>query len=638
MRAPTTALDRRVSKVDSEGIPGDASGWLLRWEMTGRIGLAVVFFISVLVFVAVRVEPRLIYHGDMMVLGPEWQVSFPVFLTGSAFFREHVEVAGGVGKYLAALSYQCYHNDWAGAGVVTLIGVLLFAAALMVGRLLKISHPWMAAYVPPLVLLGAIGAYTFPLEIAVNLLLAMAAVAVYRLVGAGRHGGWSLVVALALVATVYWCAMGAVWLLAAICVLMEGLRWGRWRLACSLALLSVGVIFLGTYFSWARLPEAGLRLSWWESTRALGTTSIPAGVFLTLMAGMLVWTWWRAKASRVPGDEVGDVRHRHVRSDQVPRGACATALLAGVTLLVMFGMLDKEAQALLRVNYWARTHQWGELLTEIRANPPSAYPPCLLYDLNRALYETGQLLDQMFAFPQDLRFWVQYGEDAVPYLGCHEMLLRLGCINEAEHTVYEALEVMGPRPVLLRQLALIHLAKDQSGAARVILNVLERDIVHRPWARDLLTVLDQEADVSSQSAVAGLRRRMVQEDRVAVLAHQLVDLVLEQDPGNRMAFEYAVAQHLLTGQTDRVVECIGEFRARGYRQIPDHCAEAVLLHWQLTGAELDLHGYAIDPAIVNRFTTFVQLTQQRQSMNDEVQRIAAGTYYEYYFARQTMMP
>jgi hypothetical protein len=601
--------------------------------MTGRIGLAVVFFVSAFLYVALWVEPRLIYHGDMMVLGPEWQISFPIFQTGTAFFQEHAAAPGGVGKYLAALAYQFYHDDWAGAGVVTLIGALLFAGTLLVGRLLRIADPWTPAYVLPLMLLGAIGAYTFPLEIAISLLLAVAGVAVYCLVGAGRHSGWSLVVFLALVAVVYWCALGAVWVLATVCALMEGLRWRRWRLAFTAAGLAVGTIFLGTYFSWARLPEAGLRVSWWESARALVTTSIPAGVFLMLIAGMLVWTRWRAKGGRAHSRELETGRH-----DQVPRGALATAILAGVTLLVMFGVLDKEAQSLLRVNYWARTQQWGELLTEIRANPPGAYPPCLLYDLNRALYETGQLLDQMFAFPQDLRFWVQYGEDAVPYLGCHEMLLRLGCLNEAEHTVYEALEVMGPRPALLRQLALIHLAKDQSGAARVILSVLARDIVHRAWARDRLTVLDQDADGSIESAVADLRRRMVQEDHVAVLAHQLVDLVLEQDPGNRMAFEYSVAQHLLTGQTDRVVECLAEFRKRGYRQIPDHCAEAVLLHWQLTGSELDMHGYTIDPAIVNRFTTFVRLTEQRPPMNDEVQRIAAGTFYEYYFARQMMMP
>ena len=75
-----------------------------------------------------------------------------------------------------------------------------------------------------------------------------------------------------------------------------------------------------------------------------------------------------------------------------------------------------------------------------------------------------------------------------PQLGAQD--LELGLVNEAEHQAHEALEVLGPLPVVLRRLAEINCLKGRPEVARVFLNALARDVIWRPYALRAVAELD----------------------------------------------------------------------------------------------------------------------------------------------------
>jgi hypothetical protein len=209
--------------------------------------------------------------------------------------------------------------------------------------------------------------------------------------------------------------------------------------------------------------------------------------------------------------------------------------------------------------------------------------------------------------------------------------MAVGCVNEAEHTIYEALEVLGPRPYILRQLAMINIVKDRTEAARVFLRLLRRDLVYGHWAEGCLERLDSDARLESDPEVARMRRFLIRDDHIVVPDFQLFELAYQQNPNNRMAFDYMMAYYLLTCQSEKVVEHVSALRDLGFDRIPTHYAEAALMHWQATGQQPDLDGWQIDRETAARFESLLHLMRDPERDARSAARAASGTYYEYFF-------
>lgn len=592
--------------------------------------VAVAFFIYFWGFVWRAVDTRLLYHGDMVVLNTEWWISFPWFHTGWDFFADHIREPGGFARYLGSWLAQYFHDAAAGALVFAALAAAIFVGTLVLGRGLRLRGVEITAFLSPLVVLGIASAYAFPLSDLASVAMALLAVSIYG--GFLARGCWVSVRAVLFTGVcglLFWAAGVTCLLFAVACALWEWRRAGRRSWALFYLLIAAVVVLGGMYLALHRRSDLGAHFTWSRLLSESLRGAIPSGVYLVQIAAMFLWSWLSDWRSRRAGQQAPS---RDTARDQWFRGVSATALLAGIAVLASFGILDMEAQPLLRANYLARTGQWSEMLDVIAQHPPLAFPPYLLYDINRALYETNQLTDRMFAFPQDPAFLIGYGKTAVPYRGCHELLLALGCVNEAEQTAYEALEVRGPLPYILRELIVINVVKNRPEAARVFLNLLCRDVIHRNWAQDYLRRLDDNPRLDSDDEVVRLRRNMLQQDRIGIASRELFDLLLDRNPRNRMAFEYRMAHWLLTCQMDKLAEHVPAMREQGFERIPQNCAEALLLNWRITGQEPNLDGWRIDPRTYQRFEAFVQMTSGRTRDAAALAEITSGTYYPYYFA------
>lgn len=121
------------------------------------------------------------------------------------------------------------------------------------------------------------------------------------------------------------------------------------------------------------------------------------------------------------------------------------------------------------------------------------------------------------------------------------------------------------------------------------------------------------------------------EDAIEPSSECLLGLLLARNPSHRMAFEYLMARYLLTCQLDKIVENVPQLRKLGDARIPEHYAEAILLHGQLTQRQPDLDGWSVAAATVERFRAVVRLTRGLQRDPDAIERLPPGTYYPYYF-------
>jgi hypothetical protein len=296
-----------------------------------------------------------------------------------------------------------------------------------------------------------------------------------------------------------------------------------------------------------------------------------------------------------------------------------------VLLLVVLADLaafDSPKRCLLEIDCNCEQRRWDEVLVWAEQLPfpnARAYDPRTLYCINRALYFKGLLLDNMFAYPQACSvpsLTLIHGDtNTISHQTprqCSEIFFELGRVNESEQMSYEALEQCGNRPEVLKRLAYIYMIKGEPEAATRFLLLLERSLLHRGWAREVLQQVDSDPEFLGTS-VSAYREMLVGRDALddACKVEAMLEGLLERSPRNRMALEYLLAHYLLPRQPDKLLANRHRFDGLGYARFPRHVEEALACHLAMSGQEeLDLGSRSIRPETWQRFLEFVEVERQ----------------------------
>ncbi|NIA21368.1 MAG: hypothetical protein GWP05_05235 [Anaerolineaceae bacterium] len=278
--------------------------------------------------------------------------------------------------------------------------------------------------------------------------------------------------------------------------------------------------------------------------------------------------------------------------------------------------------------YFRHNKMWGEFLELARQVQPQDFVRLPLenklrlnHDINRALYHEGKLLDEMFHSPQDAgalflfnrkrkkRDLSRWESERVASL-----FFEIGRVNAAERMAHELLQRFGDRPSTLRLLAEINIVKEQTPAARVFLGYLaglRNDPRYERWAEQMLSSFETTGALPVDERLLrirswNVRRGSLNSERTIV--GDMMEL-LESNPKNRMAFEYLMANCLLTNNLQGVANNIGRLKKLGYQRMPRHIQEAILLYDFFAGRKVDLHGYRIEAKVRRQFATVIRTMQ-----------------------------
>jgi len=416
------------------------------------------------------------------------------------------------------------------------------------------------------------------------------------------------------------------------------------RLQASVAQAGIGIVILGVAaprafaVPWRQVATAQL------VAPALASGSVSAWLLYASVVGLTAVAARGATAvgrGGMPGQE-------RAPATAALRERAIAVLVAAVLAVVLWVGPDGRRREVLRVSWLSEARRWDEVLAQVPRL--QAYAPATVYQVQRALYHRGELLERMFAYP------LLPGEgifDASPdhldrLTALADVFLDLGLVNGAEQMAHEALEVYGDRPSLLQRLVRINLAKGRPAAAQVFLGRLERGMVLREWAAACRQALARDATLAQDSTVARARAWAPAADRVDYVFSPEGALreLLAHEPRNRMAYEYLMAHYLLTGQVAKAaghLQRLDDFASVYPRPlIPRHCEEALLLLLAATPgqqdrtAELVPSGREIRPQTLAAFDRFCAITTAHQ--NDRARLLAAlehdlrDTYWRYFVA------
>lgn len=596
-----------------------------------------VFFACFYLYLWLEVDLRLIYHGGGTT------TNFPVFFRGWAFFKQFIWYPGGPIEYLSAFLSQLFYNCWAGALVVTLQAWLICICTDYPLKAIKASRLRWLRFAPPILLLILYNQYVYHFPAALAVSAALLFVCLYfRAAPADKP--LRLFVFLLLSVTLYYVAGPAYLLFAALCVIHELLFERSWPMGL-IYLVSAAVIpyVIGTLIFRVRAihPGSSLLFLFWQ-TFPWKTPFMPArqkltilvhALYLLLPLAVLSLALWRVfvrKKVKSEPDSTMPLGHTGTPAFRWLIQSCLLFAIAGAAVLISH---DKKLKAFFEVDYYACHRAWPQVLAAARHNRQTYF---VIHAVNRALYHTGRLPYDMFAYPQHPDVLLLTAEE---HISAHwkrfDTYLDLGLVNMAEHEATQSLEVLGDRPLLLQRLALINMVKDNSGAARSYLGALRKTLFYNDWADVRLERLDSDTSFSQDDRVRHLRRMMLTNDYdfSFLTTKEMFAILLSENKQNRMAFEYLMALYLLTGRLDEFVQNLPRLDDFDYPQIPPLYEQAVLLYTYNTKKEVSLSGRQISQQSLRRFNDFIQLVnsyeQDRQAALKKLAKDYGDSYLFY---------
>jgi hypothetical protein len=247
----------------------------------------------------------------------------------------------------------------------------------------------------------------------------------------------------------------------------------------------------------------------------------------------------------------------------------------------------------------------------------------------------------MFSFPQNngvsgLVLPSKYSESAP--LQESDFCNDLGSINEARHWAYEAVSTDGETPWILKRMVVVNFVSGDLRAAERCLNVLDKTLFFQKWAREFRKIMHNPALETNDPGLIRDRSMLVKTDFLISSGHppKELDILLMENPKNKMAFEYRVAHELLTcllGGLPKHLQMLNNF---GYTQIPRHLEEALLIFGVMSKKrEMPPIFRYIRQETFQRFKDFNQVLAKyngdRAAAKNELGQKFADTYWYYMF-------
>ena len=505
-----------------------------------------------------------------------------------------MHVPGGAVEYAAGYLHQYYCYNWLGSLIIAAVALLVSVA---VDRLLPVrTGSWfrLVSFIPALVLLVPYCWYEDYLQTALGVLAALAVANLYVRIAPASFVR-RVILMLVMAAVVYYLAGLMCLVLVGVCAALE---------------------------AWQRL--------------------------------------FRSQSSK----------HRSSPSEEGSASALKAALWWAMQLVILLSATAGWAYLLFnppvsgnpligvkenyQMGYFRHNEMWREFLELARQVDVQAFARlslenklCLNHDINRALYHEGKLLDEMFYSPQDASALFLFNrkrkEKDLPRWESERtaaLLFEMGRVNAAERVAHEMLQRFGDRPSTLRLLAEINIVKEQTPAARVFIGYLDdlrNDPLLEQWAEQMLSRFEATGALPVDERLLRIRSWNVRQDSVnreRTIMGDMIEL-LESNPKNRMAFEYMMANLLLTNKVQGMVANIGRLKELGYERMPRHIQEALLLYSVLARKKVDLHGYQIEAKVRRQFATVMRTMQYLEKAGEKPEEfllyLAAEPYRNTYF-------
>ncbi len=262
---------------------------------------------------------------------------------------------------------------------------------------------------------------------------------------------------------------------------------------------------------------------------------------------------------------------------------------------------------------------------------------------NLALSEKGILCDRLFFGRQD------FGPMAliIPWdtkAGVNNIsrgvyfFYTVGLINEAHRWAYESMVAQGYNPENIKLLIKTDLINGHYEMAQKYISILKKTLHYRKLAVKYENMIKNPELILSDPELGSKIKLLPKENfSISIKNPQTnLPLLLDANPGNKIAFEYLMSWYLLEKNIEGFLTDVGRIKQCSYKRIPRHIEEALLIKDPGLGAGPDLGNLSISQETIIRYQDYrkfsdpffgIQTHDQRDPKN--LNRNTFWYYFDY---------
>lgn len=580
-------------------------------EQTISRALSCLLGISVFLFFAVRYPYHLHY-----------QEQFQLFLFTSGYLNESTGKPGGFANYIGGFLTQFYYLSWLGAGIIAALLVTLqrfiLAAAYRIGQKPAFIP---LTFIPSLYAWVLLCDESYMLAGFVSLVLVLAAFLFYTSIS---FVPLRMVYTCLMLPFLYGLLGGPILIFGVLCIAWECAR--KELSAKQLMLYSIVCLLLIV------LPPLGAKNygfqyplgQLWLGVRFFRyAASVPAAVYL--LGGL---------TALLP------VLFRFLPAEVKPRRmymglGIQVIALAFATFYGVRNASDFKKEETMAYDYHLRMRQWDEIIHQADKQAPAS--PLSVASLNLVLCKTGRMPDRMFHYfqngPEGL--FPSFIRDFTAPLISGEIYYHLGFVNTAQRFAFEAMEAQPDYQKnvrVVKRLAETNLINGEYAVAAKYLRMLQHTLFYKEWATQTLDCLGDEQKMEAHPEWSTLRRFRTQKDFLFSEreADMMLGILLQQNPANRMAYEYLMAYCLLTKDLQHFLSYYPMGKEIGYERIPVSYQEALIYIWGLTNNDPSKDiPYPVSDEIKQQVQAYGAIYTSYQNAEPMLQKQYSGTYWYY---------
>ncbi|MBK7480567.1 MAG: hypothetical protein IPI69_13190 [Bacteroidales bacterium] len=215
----------------------------------------------------------------------------------------------------------------------------------------------------------------------------------------------------------------------------------------------------------------------------------------------------------------------------------------------------------------------------------------------------------------------------------------IGLINEAQRWAYEEMVVYGKRPQNMKLLVKSSLINGNYSMTAKYTSILKKTLFYRKWAMDHEKLAGDPLAVKSDPDLGKKVNLLPGQDFFIFLETPESNLprLVNQNPGNREAFEYMMAWLLLNKDVEMLVDNVRLMKNMGYTRIPGYIEEAILIYYNSQGVFPDLGGLELSSETRLRFdqyfTAFMSARQNPARLEALMKKQFGNTFWYYFHFR-----
>jgi len=315
-------------------------------------------------------------------------------------------------------------------------------------------------------------------------------------------------------------------------------------------------------------------------------------------------------------------------------------ILIAAVLILRFSFDQQEAKR-IQIDYLAQQGRWQELLN---LTPKiEEYNIMVNFNVNRALYHTGQLLDNLFGYSQMMGADVLFLEN-VPRpvkISAIDIYFDLGHIRAAQVLAYEGQTHFGYTPKILKSVVMTNIINEEYNIAKRFLDILNKSIIHKKWVRHYRNYISDKSLIKSDSLIQLKRKLTPKFDFfIAIGERSDMDLIelLKENENNKMAFEYLMAYYLLEFRLEDLLGYLGKFKELDYGKYPHYIEEAILVSrfaFPSINFEVD---YSINQQTIELFEQFNSILSSFRNKAEAEEALRRRFFHTYWYYSLYMKP